>query len=115
MNAGIKGDPADPSNPGLLHGSQALAAGASELATGNTKLASGSTELATGVQKLADGNARIAAGTDTLYSSAAAISPTSMVGKSDTAVALGMVAVLVLGSVSIYMVLWNRRRLQSAE
>lgn len=115
LNAAIKGDPADPSNPGLLHGSQALAAGDSELATGNTKLGSGWTELATGAGKLADGNARIADGADTLHSSAAAISPTSMVGKSDTAVAIGLVAVLVFGSLGVYSVLWNRRRLQSAD
>ncbi|HAP89369.1 MAG TPA: hypothetical protein DCR15_06220, partial [Arthrobacter bacterium] len=115
LNAGIKGDPADPGNPGLLPGSQALAAGASELATGNTRLASGSTQLASGAEKLADGNARIADGTGTLHTSAAAISPTSMVGNSDTAVALGLVAVLVFGSVGFYVLLWNRRRLQSAE
>ena len=77
LNAGIKGDPADPANPGLLNGSQALASGASELSAGNTKLASGSSQLSTGADKLADGNARIAEGTGTLYSGAAAVSPST--------------------------------------
>jgi X-X-X-Leu-X-X-Gly heptad repeat protein len=76
LNAGIKGNPGDPANPGLLSGSQALATGASELSEGNTKLASGSTQLATGTDKLADGNARIADGTGTLHSGAAAVPPT---------------------------------------
>lgn len=112
LNNGIKGDPADPANPGLLKGSQALAAGASELATGNTKLASGSTELASGAEQLANGNARLADGTAILYTSAAAVSPANVAGKSDTAVALGLVAVLVFGSIGTYLVLWNRRRAQ---
>ncbi len=103
LNAGIKGDPADPANPGLLTGSAALASGASELSAGNTKLASGSTQLSTGADKLADGNAQIAAGTGTLYSSAAAVSPSNMIN-GDVAVAVGLVTLLGLGAVGAYLV-----------
>ena len=110
LNAGIKGDPADPANPGLLSGSEALAAGASELSEGNTKLASGSTQLATGAGKLAEGNAKVAAGTETLHSSAAAVSPSDMVGQPDAGTAVGMVGVLGLGSVGAFVALRNRRK-----
>ena len=108
LNTGIEGDPADPSNPGLLRGSTALANGASQLSAGNTKLASGSTQLSTGAGKLADGNARIAEGTGTLHSGAAAVSPSNMI-KSDVAVALGLVALLGLGAVGAFLALRNRR------
>jgi putative membrane protein len=111
LNAGIAGDPADPANPGLLKGSTALATGASQLSAGSTKLASGSTKLSTGADKLADGNAKIAAGTGTLYSSAAAVSPSNMI-KADVAVALGLVALLGLGAVGAYLALRNRRLAQ---
>lgn len=109
LNAGIKGDPADPANPGLIRGTQALAAGASELSAGNTKLASGSSQLSTGAVKLADGNARIAEGTGTLHSSAAAVSPSTMVGPSDASLALGLVGLSGLGSVAAFVVLRRRR------
>ena len=109
LNAGIKGNPGDPANPGLLGGSRALASGASELSAGNTKLASGSSQLATGADKLADGNARIADGTGTLYSGAAAVSPTSMLRQSDAATALGLVAVLALGSVGAFLALRKKQ------
>jgi putative membrane protein len=108
LNAGIKGDPADPANPGLLNGSMALTSGATELSAGNTKLASGSSQLSTGADKLAEGNARIAEGTVTLHSGAAAVSPSTM-GQSDAAVALGIVGVLGLGSVGAFLGLRNRR------
>jgi putative membrane protein len=110
LNAGIKGDPADPGNPGLLGGSEALAAGASELSEGNTKLASGSTQLATGAAKLAEGNAKIAAGTETLLSSAAAVSPSNVVGQPDDGTAVGMVGVLGLGSIGTFVALRQRRK-----
>ena len=95
----------------MLKGSTALASGASELSDGNTRLASGSTELSTGAAKLADGNARIAEGTGTLYSSAAAVSPSNLI-KADVAVALGLVALLALGSVGAFLALRNRRLAQ---
>ena len=109
LNAGIKGDPGDPANPGLLNGSQALASGASELSSGNTKLAAGSSQLATGADKLADGNARIADGTGTLYAGAAAVSPSSVLRQSDAAPALGLVGVLGLGSVGAFVALRKRQ------
>jgi putative membrane protein len=112
LNTGIKGDPANPGSPGLLSGSQALAAGASKLSDGNTRLAAGSTRLATGADKLADGNARIAEGSGTLYSAAAAVSPTSMVRQSDAALALGLVGVLGLGSAGAFLALRSRRPLR---
>ncbi|GAP56593.1 hypothetical protein AHiyo6_31580 [Arthrobacter sp. Hiyo6] len=111
LSTGIQGDPGDPANPGLLNGSKALAAGASDLSSGNTKLAAGSSQLASGADKLADGNARIAAGTDTLHSSAAAISPASMVGTSDVATALGLVGVLGLGSVAAFLLMRKKNPL----
>jgi putative membrane protein len=94
---------------GLLNGSRALASGASELSAGNTKLASGSSQLATGADKLADGNARIADGTGTLYSGAAAVSPSSMLRQSDAVTALGLVAVLALGSVGAFLALRKKQ------
>jgi putative membrane protein len=109
LNTGIKGDPADPANPGLLSGSEALAAGASELFQGNTKLAAGSTQLAAGAGRLAEGNAKVAAGTETLHSSAAAVSPSDMAGQPDAGTAIGMVGVLGLGSVGAFVALRNRR------
>ena len=115
LNSGINGNPADPANPGLLGGSLALASGATGLSAGNTKLAAGSSEPSAGAAKLADGNAKIAEGTDTLYSSAAAVSPQSMVGESDAALALGIVGVLGLGAAGAYVLLRSRRtRAESA-
>lgn len=114
LNAGIKGGPADPANPGLLNVSLALASGASELSAGNTKLSSGSSQLSTGADKLSDGNALIAEDTGTLHSSAAAVSPSYMVGQSDASMALGIVGVLGLGSVGVFFVLLNRRALPDA-
>jgi putative membrane protein len=110
LNTGIQGDPADPANPGLLGGSEVLAAGASDLAEGNTKLASGSTQLAAGAGQLAEGNAKVAAGTDTLHSSAAAVSPSNMAGQSDAGAAVGMVGVLGLGSVGVFVALRKGRQ-----
>jgi putative membrane protein len=105
LMTGIKGSPADPSSPGLLDGSTALAAGASKLSDGNAKLAAGSAQLSTGADKLADGNARIAAGTAELHQGAAAVSPSSMAEKSDTGTALGLVGVLGAGSVGTFVFL----------
>jgi putative membrane protein len=70
------------------------------LSEGNTQQASGSTGLGAGADKPADGTARIAEGTGTLHSSAAAVSPTSLMGQSDAATALGPVGVLAWGSVA---------------
>lgn len=110
LNSGIKGDPADPANPGLLRGSEALAAGASELSAGNTKLASGSEALAAGAARLAEGNAKIAAGTETLHSSASAVSPSNVIEQPDAGTAVGLVGALSLGSVGAFVALRHRRK-----
>lgn len=66
-------------------------------------------KITAGADELADGNARIADGTGTLYSGAAAVSPSSMLRQSDAATALGLVAVLALGSVGAFLALRRKQ------
>lgn len=67
-----------------------------KITAGAQKLDAGASQarMTEGSSRLADGNAGIAEGRGTLCSGAAAVSPSTMVGQSDAAMALGAVGVL---------------------
>ncbi|WP_255482408.1 hypothetical protein [Pseudarthrobacter sp. NBSH8] len=90
-------------------GAGRLDQGASQLHAGTGRLTAGFATLGEKLNSRDPNSPGVALGTQALAAGA------SELATGNTKLGLGIDKVLVFGSASIYVVLWNRRRLQSAE